>query len=214
MVGNDISRITAMFDAVNKPLSNLVANQLKSLSTPDFNDLYFKLSCCRGSIPRMYGYVARFFVKSLEWLPSLPELIIFGTFVALVFIIIEMIHNNYINERVKKESRCAKEKESTPDQVTAIDANGNTLYTVKYNADKQATLECEANNLGNSRNEYTVKLYDPTSANSAKIQNKLCAYQNFSAASGTTASTGQIYYTGDSGLVRFMETNDLAYFKR
>lgn len=190
----------------------------ESLKEADKLTLKSKLGCCGKNTAKVWGYLMRYFVKSQKWLPSFGELIIYVTFIAIVFIVIEILHNQSISARVKKESRCIKERNNVQDQVTAYDSNNNSLYTVKYDpaTKKHLSTECvNENPSGRSTNEYNqIKTYSIDTGTARTDNSKTCK-QNFDAAGGTrAANTGTISYSGDANLVQYMYNNDLSYFAR
>jgi hypothetical protein len=206
-----------MFDSMGKGLPALIANNIAKLAKPDFNDLVVKLGCCGKNVAKMNMHVTRYFLKSLEWLPSFAEFVIFTSFVAIIFLIYEIYHNTKINDRIRKESRCANKKDIPPNSVTAIDTDGNILYNVQYDKDnKNYEITCENDNTGTFQNTYNVNVYDfagstTTQPNRTNVT-KQCR-QPYAAASGTTKSTNnQLYYIGDNQLVEFMKNNNNDYF--
>lgn len=196
----------------------LIGNQVASLKSPaDFSDLLLKLDCEKSSIKKGWQ-VACYWVKSLEWLPSIGEFVIYASFIAILFILIEIIHNNYIANRVKKESRCMRDKQEQKNQVTAVDEGGNGLYTVKYAPGKKEApvITCEQSGMGATTNTYNVKYWDYAANDSkgANAQKDVVCRQPFTAVGGLSgpAPGSSLYFVGDSQLVDYMRTNDKTYF--
>jgi hypothetical protein len=211
-MANDIARVTLLFQKLNKPLADTISNSIAKLPTPDFNELVSKLGCCNGNLPKMYMYVTTYWFKSMEWMPSLAEVVIFTTFIAIIFIIYEIWQSNQINTRVKNESRCARKVNAASDTVTAIDDKGNPLYTVTYDMVKRDySIKCEGDRNGNINNQYNVKLYD-FNKKQAKNDKKQKCNQTFTATSGMDNTDGLVYYSGDPGLVNFMQFGDTTHF--
>lgn len=210
--GNDINRVINMFQSVNKPLNSIITNNLATLSKQDYNDLIFKLGCCKENVAKMYVQVTRYFLKSLTWLPSISEFVIFSTFIALMFIIYEIYHQNKIDNRIRKNSRCALRTDEDKNKITAYDDNSNALFTVQYNTDKREySVQCVNDNSGNNVNTYdNIKVYDfaqstkdrPVTTNASVVCNQNFQYN----------SSQNKFYIGDPALVRFQTTGDASYF--
>lgn len=203
-------RVTVLKNVVGlytKNIPEFVMKNIATLPQESFKDMMTRLRCCK-TLPKVIILINAFFWKSMTWLPSIAELVIFGTFVAIVFIIAEIAHNNYINNRVKKESRCVRLKQGPHNQVTAVDSNGNPMYTIMYDANNNPTKVCESDGKGSHVNEYNnVKVYDPKTGQSTTASDTLtCNKQTFD------QQDGQIYYSGDEQLIKFMESDDLRYF--
>lgn len=184
------------------------------LNTPELmREFKDKLLCDRNDVLKANMHRINYYLKSLPWLPSIAEVVIFGVFVAIMFIVADIIHGNYINNKVMRESRC--QRKQTNGKVTAIDSNGKALYTISYDENNKVSLACEQDGKGgNILNHYTgIKEYDPNSKDPSKTSfngDLTCSQQPFTA--NISGSTGHIYYTGDELLVKYMTVDDTSFF--
>ena len=210
---NHYNKINSLFHDAGRGLPDFLMRQLSTLEEADFKDYMRRLLLANKYVPKMYAYTAQYFLKSLEWLPSVTEFILFASFIGIVYIIVEILHNNYINNKVQQQSRCASSKQKDDTSVTVIDANGVQLYTVKYDKNKSpAQVTCEGSGAGDTTNTYNVTVYDYDHKGPKVIQ-KTCAQQT-AVAAGSTASTANanLFYSGTRGIVDFMTTNNASYF--
>jgi hypothetical protein len=207
-------QIMGFFVEAGKTLPRYVGLQLASLKDVDFKEFLRELAMSNKSAPKMYAASMGYFFKSFEWLPSLKEFILFALFIAIIYIIVEIIHNIYINNKVAQQSRCIRAKHTDENKVTVTDGNGNVLYSVKYDPATRAaaTIKCENDGMGTNANTYNVKTYD-YQTNTPKTIQQQCQKQQFTATGGTdTTTNGSLFYSGAPGLIDFMTTNNTAYF--
>lgn len=172
-----------------------------------FREFRDKLQCDINNSLKLDMHRINYLMKSAPWLPSIAEVVIFGTFITIIFIILDIVHSNYINNKVTKESRCLRKNSSG--SVTAIDSNGKAMYTITYDKNNAATVTCDQKDQGIISNTYTnIKKYDPANPSTPQhIASTTCATQPF-----TANLSGQIYYTGDDLLVNYMQLDDKSYF--
>ena len=207
-------RIAGLFVDAGTSLPKFLMLQLSKLEEPVFKDFLRHLLMADKSAPKMYAYSIQYLFASMEWLPSFKEFILFATFIAIIYIIVEILHNSYVNNKVQQKSRCVLAKSSQQNTVTATDGQGNQLYTVTYNpATKEAAqVTCVGSGSGDKTNVYTVNVYDYNN----KVTNQVpqtCTQQPFTASGGTPQTTGaSVFYSGDPGLVDFMTTSNPSYF--
>ena len=196
-------------------IPKFIIKQLSRLQDADFSIFINNLWRDQSSVSKVYAYCAQYFIRSLEWLPDLKEFILFASFVALIFVVLEVVHSTYINAAVRSQSRCVKYKnDKDRNKVHAYDGNGNLLYSVKYDNVKQTSdIICEGAGTGTSTNIYNVRVYDYKS-NSTTTQQKKCEKQAADAKAGTDSTRDEhVYYTGDSMLVDYMKNpSNVAYF--
>jgi hypothetical protein len=189
-------------------------NQLTRLKEADFNIFINNLnsSNATNNISAKYAYAARYFVRSLDWLPDFKEFLLFGSFIALIFVIMEVIHSMYINTTVQSKSRCVNNDSKDKNKLYAADQN-NRMYTVSYNNNKKtADIQCEGSGGGTTTNTYNIRVYDYNSK-AMMTQQKTCERQGFTAAAGTSQTADKIvYYSGDPMLVDYMMTGNTVYF--
>lgn len=179
-------------------------NQIK-LFTPIFEEFSEKIRCAQHSEVKQDFLHISYFLKCLPWMPSISEIVIFVAFITIIFFIADIAHSNYINNKVINQSRCLRKQPTG--SVTAIDSNGKTLYTIKYDQNKIATVTCEQEGQGTISNTYTgIKIFDPQHPNTPQHKDQPCTKQPFAKAAG------QIYYTGDDQLVKYMTLSDTSYF--
>ena len=158
------------------------------------------------------------------WTPSLHE---FGMFVAVIttlFIIASLFHYNSVQVRVKKESRCLREKNSIKSNgiyvATAANKHNDPLYKVGYNmAAKSYSVECACKE-GNVANTFpNINVYNLSTQTVQQIDQKLCSCEK-----QYLAPTDSVYFSGYPGVVRFMnsaaskngakalQTSDVSFF--
>jgi hypothetical protein len=210
------NKIMSFFQGTDKSFPGLdrFAHQLAKLNTTtDFNDYLTSLAKVYKTNPnKMYFLSLQYLPKTIEWLPSLTEVILFASFIAIIYILVEIFHNNYINNKVRSQSRCVKNKDEN--NVTVVDQYGNALYTVKYdNKNKTpAQINCEGSGTGKYQNTYNVKVYDYNTKQST-TQTQTCQQQPFTAFGGTSTTTSApLFYSGNQNLVNFMVGGDTTYF--
>ena len=208
-------QIMGFFVEAGKTLPRYVGLQLASLKDVDFKEFLRELAMANKSAPKMYVASMGYFFKSLEWLPSLKEFFLFALFIAIIYIIIEIIHNIYINNQVAQQSRCIRAKHTDENKVTVTDENGNILYSVKYDPVNRGTptITCEHDGMGTTKNTYNVKTFDYQS-NTAKTIQQQCQQQQFTASGSTdTTANAPLFYSGAPGLIDFMTTGSPEYFQ-
>lgn len=209
-----LKQIRGVFVDAGRSMPLSIITQLAKLDPAVFKEYITRLVRADKYAPKLYAYSAQYFFKSLEWLPSITEFILFATFIGIVYVIVEILHNNYINTKVTQRSRCSRANASQNSTVTVIDSSGNQLYTVEYDKDKQsaAKITCVGSGSGDTTNVYNVNVYDyATKGPVTKTQT--CTNQTFTATGGTpTTASANMFYSGTQGIVDFMTTNNPVYF--
>lgn len=202
----NISHVAHAFNqATNTQLPKFVSESIM-FNANLLKELFSKIDCNKNNPTKVFMYTGQCFLKSLSWLPSFAEFVIYATFIALLFIIFEIYHSNQIDARVRKESRCARTNNDANNKVTAVDDSGNALYTVDYDLNKKSyTIGCEGDR-GDHTNEYSVNVYNFQNKNAKQVRTSCRQTFNSNPDSMT-------YYTGDPKLIRFMtNTSDTSYF--
>lgn len=134
--------------------------------------------------------------------------------VLLLCVGVLLIHNIYINGRVKHMSRCKRDRDigrrGGKFSVTATSAGNTPLFKTEYDLyARQSSLSCACpeGTVGNTfRN---IPLYSLSTSTPTMVSEKNCACDREYA-----ASSGQIYYNGWPGLVRYMNSDgkDTSFF--
>jgi hypothetical protein len=144
------------------------------------------------------------------WLPTgILEIGVIVLFISVFVITMILFHYGEVQRKVSK-SRCALQTTSALTgiyTISAVNANNSKLYHVDYNLDtKSFDVECdctEGNIINNFNNIsiYNLRKQAPTTIN------KLCNCDN-----SYDSLTGETYYNGDNGLIRFMNSGDTSFF--
>ena len=185
---------------IKESMKSVLRNVPELLS--EFNS---KAQCVGQNGVKHDMYLIQYYLKCLPWVPSISEIVIFVAFITIIFFIADIAHSNYINNKVINQSRCLRKKPTG--SVTAIDSNGKTLYTITYDKNKIGTVTCNQEGQGTISNTYNnIKIFDPQHPNTPQHVDHPCPSQPF------TQANGQIYFTGDDLLVKYMTMNDASYF--
>jgi len=142
-----------------------------------------------------------------DWL----ELLLFIITVVLIIIIIDLITNTLIQSKVKKESRCYRDKQlNRPGYgqyvASGYATNGVEIFKVIYDfSAKTYTIE-QVCKKGNVINRIEVPVYDI----STYTQNMVI--KNFECEQQFDVNTNGIIYKGYPGIVKFMQYNNTDFF--
>lgn len=157
-------------------------------------------------------------IRSSAFMPeSWYSFIVFSVLMALLFILIIFFHHNSIQRRVKKVSRCYKDKQrklmSGRYIVTATNGQKEPMYRVSYDlAKKQSTVECACEQDPNGQNVANtfrdIKVYNLNTNKVNIIPEKYCQCKT---GFGEDLAAS-VYFTGHPSLVRFMNSGDDSFF--
>ena len=152
-------------------------------------------------------------INNTFWIPDLNEFTIFILFICVMFFTLVLFHYGEIQRHVAN-SRCALQstnKASGIFSVYALNASNDKLYHIDYNFDAKAfDIECDCQQgdyINTFSNISTYDMKSNTGANSIRPIDKMC-----NCAKSLDSPTDTVYYTGDAGLVRFMNQKDTTFF--
>lgn len=123
-----------------------------------------------------------------------------------------MAHYALINARVRRESRCLRDKlESAKGgvyDVTAVSDQDTSLYTLSYNKKTKSVEHKCACPPGDTINHFrNIKYYDQKVKKEGEIKDLMCSCD------GSYDGVGDdIFYKGYPGLVRYMQGTDRSFF--
>jgi hypothetical protein len=152
-------------------------------------------------------------MRSDWWVPSVQELILFVTVIALIIILIRLFHHNKVQKTVRATSRCVRERElgyrSGVYTVNAYNKDNEPLYKVTYNTEtSDVTVDCACKPgtaVSTFRNIKYFNLRDPANGNQV-VPEKLCECQK------PLSNDERVYYRGYPGLIRYMYSGDETFF--
>jgi hypothetical protein len=150
-------------------------------------------------------------VKEFSWVPDIKEFILYIITIILVVLLIRLFHHNKVQQVVKQTSRCLREQSIGQKggvyTVSAYNQENNPMYKVSYNfKEKSSSLDCACKK-GTIANTFSVPMFnirDPKAGDTNIDQVCLCD-QKFD-------DTMRTYYSGYPGLVRYMYSQDKAFF--
>lgn len=150
------------------------------------------------------------FLRSI--LPSsFPELLLFTITVILIIVIVELFNYTSIQRKIKKNSRCYRDKILNRPGVgiyTAV-AKANTgedLYKVTYDFGAKTYTITQVAKEGPVQVKLTIPVYDLTTNTPTNV----IKYFELEKAYDATG----IIYTGYSGITKFMQYNNLDFFDK
>jgi hypothetical protein len=151
-------------------------------------------------------------VRSLPFMPTWVEVVIFAVMFVLLWVIFALFHHNSIQARVRKNSRCLRAKEigraGGQYVVRAMNQNNQELYQVGYDlTTRETTLQCACPE-GKVPNTFSeIPIYNMNTMTSQTVKEKSCACDQSYYRPGE-----RVYYSGYPGLVSFMNSGDTTFF--
>jgi hypothetical protein len=151
--------------------------------------------------------------KNIWFVPSFTEFLTFAAIILLLFIMFSLFHNNSVQVAVRKNSRCLRAKDigRTKGQyiATAMNKQNQNLYRVGYDlSSTQTTLECACPQ-GKVANTFrNIPLYNLSTQTATNVKEKLCSCDQLYHREGES-----VYYSGYPGIVSFMNSGDLSFFR-
>ena len=144
----------------------------------------------------------------------LSEFFINIFFIFLVLIITIIIYWDNINRKVSENSRCKKQidiydKSKGVYLIEANDKNKNKLFDIKYILGaKRNSVECKCAE-GDVVNNFTdIRIRDLKNNRTINNFSKTCSCDRFY----DIGVGNEIIYSGDPGIVRYMDTSDTTFF--
>jgi hypothetical protein len=164
----------------------------------------------RGGIGLVDNVAQR--MKDTEWIPSWSEILLYSAAFIMLVMMVRLIHYTSIRKAVKEESRCLREKanqQSGQYLVYAKNARNQPMYSVAYDMNASTwNLSCTCKEGDVANNFEQIPVYDfKNPADPIMRTNKLCKCDKDYA-----TSTGNRYYDGNPGLIRFMTDQDVTFF--
>ena len=140
------------------------------------------------------------------WKPSWHEILIFSIAVFFTYWVISIYQYNLVQNKVIQNSRCYKNKQAVKSggvqYATATNAQNQPMYTVAYNlAGKQTSIECACNTGDVVNNFNNIPVFDLTNNAVTILPTKQCSCD-----SALLSASPNVYFTGNNGIVKFMNT--------
>jgi hypothetical protein len=139
------------------------------------------------------------------------ELVLFIITIVLLVIIIDLISNTVIQSRVKKESRCYRDKIlNRPGfgqySAAGFSLNGVEIFKITYNFAAKTYIIEQVCRQGNTVNRIDIPVYDISTGTQTTVTKNFQCEENFD------VNTNGIIYKGFPGLVSFMQYGNIDFF--
>lgn len=142
---------------------------------------------------------------------DITEIILFSITIILIVIIVNLFHFSNINRRVKKQSRCYREKSESVVgrgvyKVTAVSVSGDDIYEVVYDVEAKSYNIIQKCEEGPIQNKVTIRVYDLNRRTIDRVDKIFSSSKNYE------LNIKAPYFKGDPGLVRFMDYGNTDFF--
>jgi len=151
---------------------------------------------------------------TISWLPiSFGEIILYVITVAMIIIIVTLFHYTSVQMRVKKDSRCYRDKVLNRPGIgiykaSAYAASGEELYEISYDFGAKSYTILQKCTPGGVKNKVDIPVYNLGTRTEQIITKYFDCEKDFE-----TTSKGLIY-GGYPGIVKFMQYQNIEFFDR
>jgi hypothetical protein len=147
-------------------------------------------------------------------MPTLSEGLLFIILCVIVLIIVNLFHYTFVQNEIKKTSRCYKEKmQNTTGQfaysVKALSVDNKEIYEVVYDFKLKNSVTTQLCIEGSILNKFKIPLYDMKTNSVQEVEKIFGCEEKFDSDFGMN-----IIYTGHPELVRFMQFQNTDFFDK
>ena len=158
------------------------------------------------NIPSMLTRFLKYILPS-----SFSELLLFTITIVLVIVIVELFSYTNVQRKIKKNSRCYRDKVLNRPGVGIYTAvakakTGEELYKVTYDFGAKTYTITQIAKQGSVQSKITIPVYDLTTNTPTQV----IKYFEME----KTYDTSSIIYTGYSGITKFMQYGNVDFFDK